>query len=98
VRLKANVIVSAAPPPTLSAKQATVTIPIVMAYDEDHIPPIYVNLALSGEDQYTFFIRSDLKKVRQPRRKTTTVPERVEPLDVRNESSEKRLRGLKRPS
>ena len=37
VRLKVDVIVSAGPPPTRSAKQATVTIPIVMAFDDDPI-------------------------------------------------------------
>ena len=37
VRLKVDVIVSSAPPPTRSAKQATVTIPIVMAYDDDPV-------------------------------------------------------------
>jgi putative tryptophan/tyrosine transport system substrate-binding protein len=35
VRIKVDVIVSAGPPPTRSAKQATVTIPIVMAFDDD---------------------------------------------------------------
>ena len=37
VGLKVDVIVSSAPPPTRSAKQATVTIPIVMAYDDDPV-------------------------------------------------------------
>lgn len=37
VRLKVDVIVSAAPPPTRAAKQATVTIPIVMAFDDDPV-------------------------------------------------------------
>jgi len=37
VRLKVDVIVSAGPSPTRSAKQATVTIPIVMAFDEDPV-------------------------------------------------------------
>jgi putative ABC transport system substrate-binding protein len=37
VRLKVDVIVSAGPPPTRSAKQATVTIPIVMAFDDDPV-------------------------------------------------------------
>jgi putative ABC transport system substrate-binding protein len=37
VRLKVDVIVSAGPPPTRAAKQATATIPIVMAFDDDPI-------------------------------------------------------------
>jgi putative tryptophan/tyrosine transport system substrate-binding protein len=37
VRLKVDVIVTAAPPPTRAAKQATVTIPIVMAFDDDPV-------------------------------------------------------------
>jgi ABC-type uncharacterized transport system substrate-binding protein len=37
VRLKVDVIVSSAPSPTRSAKQATATIPIVMAYDDDPV-------------------------------------------------------------
>jgi putative tryptophan/tyrosine transport system substrate-binding protein len=37
VRLKVDVIVSAGPAPTRSAKQATVTIPIVMAFDDDPV-------------------------------------------------------------
>src|SRR5215475_11940373 len=37
VRIKVDVIVSAGPPPTRSAKQATVTIPIVMAFDDDPV-------------------------------------------------------------
>jgi putative ABC transport system substrate-binding protein len=37
VRLKVDVIVSAGPPPTRSAKQATATIPIVMAFDDDPV-------------------------------------------------------------
>ena len=37
VRLKADVIVASAPPPTRAAKQATATIPIVMAYDDDPV-------------------------------------------------------------
>jgi putative ABC transport system substrate-binding protein len=37
VRLKVDVIVSAGPPPTRSAKQATVTIPIVMGFDDDPV-------------------------------------------------------------
>ena len=37
VRLKVDVIVASAPPPTRSAKQATATIPIVMSYDDDPV-------------------------------------------------------------
>jgi putative ABC transport system substrate-binding protein len=37
VRLKVDVIVSAGPPVTRAAKQATVTIPIVMAFDNDPV-------------------------------------------------------------
>src|SRR5215475_9609391 len=37
VRLKVDVIVSAGPPPTRSAKQATATIPIVMGFDNDPV-------------------------------------------------------------
>jgi putative ABC transport system substrate-binding protein len=37
VRLKVDVIVTGAPPPTRSAKKATVTIPIVMAFDDDPV-------------------------------------------------------------
>ena len=37
VRLKVDVIVTAAPPLTRAAKQATVTIPIVMAFDDDPV-------------------------------------------------------------
>jgi putative tryptophan/tyrosine transport system substrate-binding protein len=37
VRLQVDVIVSAGPPPTRSAKQATSTIPIVMAQDSDPV-------------------------------------------------------------
>ena len=37
VRLKVDVIVSAGPPPTRAAKQATATIPIVMAFDDDPV-------------------------------------------------------------
>ena len=37
VRLKLDVIVSAGPPPTCSAKEATSTIPIVMAFDSDPV-------------------------------------------------------------
>src|SRR5436305_14973650 len=37
VRLKVDVIVSAGPPPTRTAKQATATIPVVMAMDTDPV-------------------------------------------------------------
>jgi putative ABC transport system substrate-binding protein len=37
VSLKVDVIVASAPPPTRSAKRATATIPIVMAYDDDPV-------------------------------------------------------------
>jgi putative ABC transport system substrate-binding protein len=37
VRLKVDVIVAAAPPPTRAAKRATATIPIVMAFDDDPV-------------------------------------------------------------
>ena len=37
VRLKVDVIVTAGPPSTRSAKQATATIPIVMSYDDDPV-------------------------------------------------------------
>jgi ABC-type uncharacterized transport system substrate-binding protein len=37
VRLKVDVIVSAGPPPTLAAKEATLTIPIVMGNDPDPV-------------------------------------------------------------
>jgi ABC-type uncharacterized transport system substrate-binding protein len=37
VRLKVDVIVASAPPPTRSAKQVTATIPIVMAFDDDPV-------------------------------------------------------------
>jgi putative ABC transport system substrate-binding protein len=37
VRLKVDVIVSTGPAPTRSAKKATVTIPIVMAFDDDPV-------------------------------------------------------------
>ena len=37
VRLKVDVIVASAPPPTRSAKQVTATIPIVMSYDDDPV-------------------------------------------------------------
>jgi ABC-type uncharacterized transport system substrate-binding protein len=49
VRLKVDVIVSAGPAPTRSAKQATVTIPIVMAFDEDPVGSGFVaSLARPG--------------------------------------------------
>ena len=37
VRLKVDVIVTAAPPPTRAAKEATSTIPIVMAFADDPV-------------------------------------------------------------
>jgi putative ABC transport system substrate-binding protein len=37
VRLKVDVIVTGGPPPTRAAKQATSTIPIVMAFDDDPV-------------------------------------------------------------
>jgi putative ABC transport system substrate-binding protein len=37
VRLKVDIIVTAGPPPTRSAKEATVTIPIVMGFDGDPV-------------------------------------------------------------
>jgi putative ABC transport system substrate-binding protein len=37
VRLRLDVIVSAGPPPTRAAKQATATIPIIMAFDDDPV-------------------------------------------------------------
>jgi putative ABC transport system substrate-binding protein len=37
VRLKVDVIVAGAPPPTRAAKRATATIPIVMAFDDDPV-------------------------------------------------------------
>jgi putative ABC transport system substrate-binding protein len=37
VRLKVDVIVTAAPPPTRAAKKATVAIPIVMVFDDDPV-------------------------------------------------------------
>jgi putative ABC transport system substrate-binding protein len=49
VRLKVDVIVSAGPPPTRAAKQATVTIPIVMAFDDDPVGSGFVaSLARPG--------------------------------------------------
>ena len=49
VRLKVDVIVSAAPPGTRAAKQATATIPIVMAFDDDPVGSGFVaNLARPG--------------------------------------------------
>jgi len=49
VRLKVDVIVSAAPPGTRSAKQATATIPIVMAFDDDPVGSGFVaSLARPG--------------------------------------------------
>jgi putative ABC transport system substrate-binding protein len=49
VRLKVDVIVSAGPPPTRAAKQATATIPIVMAFDDDPVGSGFVaSLARPG--------------------------------------------------
>ena len=49
VRLKVDVIVSAGPPSTRSAKQATATIPIVMAFDDDPVGSGFVaSLARPG--------------------------------------------------
>ena len=49
VHLKVDVIVASAPPPTRSAKQATTTIPIVMAYDDDPVGSGFVaSLARPG--------------------------------------------------
>ncbi len=49
VRLKVDIIVSAGPPPTRSAKEATVTIPIVMGFDHDPVGSGFVaSLARPG--------------------------------------------------
>src|SRR5215470_9589666 len=49
VRLKVDVIVSTGPAPTRSAKQATVTIPIVMAFEDDPVGSGFVaSLARPG--------------------------------------------------
>jgi len=49
VRLKLDIIVSAAPPTTRAAKQATATIPIVMAFDDDPVGSGFVaSLARPG--------------------------------------------------
>ena len=49
VRLKVDVIVSAGPPPTRAAKEATVTIPIIMGFDNDPVGNGFVaSLALPG--------------------------------------------------
>jgi putative ABC transport system substrate-binding protein len=49
VRLKVDVIVTAAPPPTRSAKKATVTTPIVMGFDDDPVGNDFVaSLARPG--------------------------------------------------
>jgi putative tryptophan/tyrosine transport system substrate-binding protein len=49
VRLKVDVIVTASPQPTRSAKQATSTIPIVMAFDDDPVGSGFVaSLARPG--------------------------------------------------
>ena len=49
VRLKVDVIVSAGPPPTRAAKEATATIPIVMAFDTDPVVNRFVaSLARPG--------------------------------------------------
>jgi len=51
VRLKVDVIVSTGPGPTLSAKRATVTIPIVMAFDDDPVGSGFVaSLARPGRN------------------------------------------------
>ena len=43
VRLKVDVIITAAPPPTRAAKEATVTIPIVMGFDDDPVGSGFVS-------------------------------------------------------
>ncbi len=49
MRLKVDIIVSAGPPPTRSAKQATVMIPIVMGFDHDPVGSGFVaSLARPG--------------------------------------------------
>jgi putative ABC transport system substrate-binding protein len=51
VRLRVDVIVASAPPPTRSAKQATATIPIVMSYDDDPVGNGFVaSLARPGRN------------------------------------------------